>query len=294
LFTFSITSVLSAWEADKGTLLWRREYSEEFKPSHPLYGTAASPLVWEDRCFVAFGASGREGVKEKGAMMALRVSDGSEIWRWDGDGPALAASPVIAVIEGAPQLVSKAEENIVGLDPQTGKELWRIPFKVTQDNTIVTPLIMRNRLLTSDAEKGFSAWQIHRKGQSFGVQDLWTNRAVSLSMSSPVVVADQIVGYSHFNSGQLFGLDPSNGELLWRGEPRWGAYVNVSLISWGEELLVLRENGRLVVGKVTRSGFAPVRQYSLGSTQTWGHPAVVGGKIVIRDGSRLAVYRLHN
>jgi len=292
LFTFSVTSVLSAWDAYKGTLFWQKEYSEEFKPSYPLYGTAVSPLVWEDRCFAAFGASGREGLDEKGAIVALRVSDGSEIWRWDGDGPALAASPVIAVIEGAPQLVSKTEENIVGLDPRTGKELWRIPFKVTQDNTIVTPLIMGNRLLTSDAEKGFNAWQIRRKGESFGVQNLWTNRAVSLGLSSPVVVAGQIVGFSHFNSGQLFGLDPSDGKLLWRGEPRWGAYVHVPLISWGEELLALREDGRLVVGKVSSNGFTPMRQYRLGSTRTWGHPAIIDGRIVIRDGTRLAVYQL--
>jgi hypothetical protein len=68
--------------------------------------------------------------------------------------------------------------------------------------------------------------------------------------------------------------------------------VHVSLISWGDELLALRESGRLVVGKVVGKGFAPIREYPLGSTRTWAHPAIIDGRIVIRDGSRLAVYRL--
>jgi outer membrane protein assembly factor BamB len=225
-------------------------------------------------------------------MVALRVSEGREIWRWDGDGPALAASPVIAEIEGHLQLVFKTEENIVGLDPRTGKELWRIPFKVSMDNTIVTPLVIGDRLLTSDYEKGFRAWQIQSNDESWTVRELWRNRTVSLSLSSPVLVHGQIIGFSHLRKGQLFGLDPSDGEVLWRGEPKWGEYTPTPLIAWGDELLVFREDGWLVVGKVSREGLLSVRRYRLGSFPMWGHPAVVDNRIIIKDGSRLVVYRI--
>jgi outer membrane protein assembly factor BamB len=290
LFTFSITSVLSAWDADNGILLWRREYSQEFEPSYPIFGMSASPLVWDNQCFVHFGHSGWDEFDGQGAMVALRVSDGQETWRWDGDGPALAASPVIAVIEGVRQLVFKSQENIVGLAPQTGKELWRIPYKVSMDNTIVTPLVIGNRLLTSDYDKRFHAWQIQSNGESWTVRKLWRNRAVSLFMSSPVLVGKQLIGFSHLRSGQLFGLDPSDGEVLWRGEPRSGEHA--SLISWGNEVLVFQEDGSLVVGKVSREGMLSQRRYRLGSSPMWGHPAIVNGQIIIKNGSHLKVYRL--
>jgi outer membrane protein assembly factor BamB len=280
---------LSVWDADTGILLWQREYSKEFEPSYPIFGMSASPLVWGNRCFVHFGGSGWEE-PGKGAIVALHVSDGSEIWRWDGDSPALAASPVIAVIEGDRQLVFKAQENIVGLDPRTGKQLWRIPFKVSMDNTIVTPLVIGVRLLTSDYEKGFHAWQIQSDGEYWSVKKLWRNRAVSLFTSSPVAVKGQVVGFSHLRKGQLFGLDPSDGKVLWRGESKWGDHA--SLIAWGDELLVFKEDGSLVVGKVSREGLLAQLQYRLGSSRMWAHPAIVDGQIIIKDGSRLKVYRL--
>ena len=68
--------------------------------------------------------------------------------------------------------------------------------------------------------------------------------------------------------------------------------MHVPLISWGEELLALRGNGRLVVGEVFPDAFRPVHTYRLGRDMTWAHPAIVDGRIVIRDGTRLAVYRL--
>jgi hypothetical protein len=35
LFTMSITGLLSAWDADSGELLWRRDYSPRFEKGHP-------------------------------------------------------------------------------------------------------------------------------------------------------------------------------------------------------------------------------------------------------------------
>lgn len=71
LFTRSMTSTLSAWDAGAGGLLWRRDYAREFDPSYPLFGAASSPLVRLGLCFVHVGDLGwrRRG---KGAMLALR------------------------------------------------------------------------------------------------------------------------------------------------------------------------------------------------------------------------------
>ena len=291
LFTLGVRAVLSVWGAGAGDLLWRADYSKELTPSYPYFGAAASPLVWGGLCFVHFGGPGG-GDPGRGAMVALRVSDGSEVWRWAGEGPALGASPVVREIAGRHQLVFKTQAMIVGLDPPTGQELWRIPFKVAMDNTIVTPLFAGDRLLTSDYQAGMHAWRILPGGEGWTVRELWKNPAVSLFTSSPVLAARQLVGFSDRHRGQLFGLDPADGEVRWRGPPRWGEHV--SLMARGNEVLAFREDGSLVVGVVSTRGFRPLQTYRVGRSMTWAHPAIVDGRIIVKGQERIAVYAAHN
>ena len=292
LFTLGITAVLSAWDAATGALLWRTDHSAEFDPSYTYFGASASPLVWGGLCFVHFGGQKEEAVGRpgKGAMIALSVVDGSEEWRWTGDSAGLGASPVVQVIGGQPHLVFKARASIVGVDPRTGRELWRIPFPVDMENTIVTPLFVGDMLVTSDYQKGMHAWRIQRKGHDWTARELWRHREVSLFTSSPVVAGGQVIGFSEFRKGQLFGLNPRDGRMLWRGDGRWGEHA--TLIAWGNQVLVFREDGSLVVGDISGGQFRWLRDYSLGSRLMWAHPAVVDDLIVIKDGSRLAVYRI--
>lgn len=289
LFTFGITSVLIAWDAANGKLLWRKNSADEFDPSFPYFGNAASPVIWKDLVFVHFGGHVRDDMETpaKGAMVGLRVSDGGEAWRWTGDGPALGATPVIAEIEGRPQLVFKTKKMIVGADPRTGKELWRIPFKVSMDNTIVTPLLVDGRLIVSDYDFGIAAWALQARDSEWTVRRLWKHRTVSMFTSTPVLAGGLVVGFSHFRSGQLVLLDPESGKVHWRGKPRSGEHG--SLISWGDEVLVFAEDGSLIIGKVEDNGFRQLKKYAMGRATCWAHPALAGSRIVYRDVEDLAV-----
>jgi len=292
LFTLGVTSILLAWDAETGRLLWKSDYSKELDPSYMVFGAAASPLVWGNLCFAPFGTpEGRKpGSPGHGLMVALNVRDGTEVWRWANDASGAGASPVIRQIAGCWQLVFKSKQHIVGVDALSGQELWRIPYKVPMYNTIVTPLFLGDRLVTSDYQSGFRAWRIHRTGDTWATRRLWRRRDASLFTSSPVVVGNQVVGFADSRKGHLFGLDPANGRVVWRGAPRSGEHA--SLIAWGEHVLVLLEDGSLLVGAVGETGFRLLRRYHVGRFRMWGHPAVVGDRIVVKDGSRLAVYRL--
>jgi len=272
--------------------LWRKDYAGEFDPTFTTYGASASPLVWEGLIFFHVGGpKGRElGNSGPGAMVALRTSDGEEVWRWTRDSPSLGASPMIQEIEGQPQLIFKTRDKIVGLDPRNGQELWRIPFRVPMDNTIVTPLLIGDQLLTSDYEKGVVAWRLEKSGMSWAARELWSQREVYIAMSSPVIAAGQVVGLSYLRQGQLFGLDPESGEILWRLEPKWGDYA--SLISWGDAVLVFRQDGFLIVGEVSKDRLREIRRYRLWNGRSWAHPAIVDDRILVRSGKQLTVYRL--
>jgi outer membrane protein assembly factor BamB len=191
-------------------------------------------------------------------------------------------------VRGQWHLVFKTQAAIVGLDPRTGEKLWRIPFRVPMDNTIVTPLFVGDRLVTSDYQMGMHAWRIEPDGASWVARELWENRTASLFTSSPVTTAGRLVGFSHLRKGHLFVLDPDNGEISWRGQPRWGEHA--SLIASGDEVLVFKDDGSLFVGRVSANGFQTFRSHRLGSAMMWAHPAIVDDRIIVRDGGRVAVY----
>ena len=48
LFTFGIGGILSAWQAQDGRLLWRRDFKKEFPSTSPDFGVAMSPIVVGD------------------------------------------------------------------------------------------------------------------------------------------------------------------------------------------------------------------------------------------------------
>ena len=294
LFTFGVTSVLSAWDAETGRLLWRRESGPEFRGRFPYFGAAGSPFVWRQLCFVHLGGDDRRNADGpgSGAMVALQVADGREVWRWAGDGPAIGASPIVATLGGREHLIFKTKRKIVGLDPQTGRELWQFAYVVPQTNTIVTPLVLGDRLVTSDYDFGCAAWQIGPGGAAgvWPVQALWKMRDASMFLSTPVVFDGLVVGFSHFRKGQLFALDPAKGTVVWRGAARGGEHA--TLVGWGDRVLVFGEDGWLEIHRVSRGGLALERRYQVSGSSSWSHPAVTGTRILVRDGTTLAAFRL--
>ena len=74
VFTFSITGILTAWDAASGDQLWQRDYSSQFTSSHPYWGAATSPIVDGQRVIVHFGTD------DEGLLVALDTRTGQEIW----------------------------------------------------------------------------------------------------------------------------------------------------------------------------------------------------------------------
>ena len=292
LFTFGVRGILIAWDAATGRRLWTKDSAWEFTHPFPAFGEALSPLVWGDLCFVHFGGHDRDRYDHyrEGAMIALNVADGRERWRWTREAAPIGASPMICEFDGQPHLVFKGKRGIFGLNPRNGWQLWEIPYEVSQDNTIVTPVCAGNLLVTSDFDWGMASWRIRLVDGRGSAEQIWKHRRASLFTSTPVVVNDVLVGFSHFRRGQLFGLDPATGQVLWDGAPRSGEHA--SLLAWGGDLMYFREDGSIVVGPVDREAFRPRRTYAVGGDFAWTHPAVIGDRIVVRDGNRLRVYSL--
>ncbi len=276
----SISGVLSCRDAVTGEARWRRDFSGQYKHTSPYYGAAMSPLVDGGRLIAHVGGH------DAGALTAFDVRTGEVVWSWDGDGPGYA-SPIIATLDGVRQVVTQTQNHLIGVTADSGELLWRTPFETPWVQNIVTPLLVDGTLIFSGLEQGTFALRPAAGKVDWTTKTVWRNDDVALYMSSPVMAADRLCGFSHRHKGQFFCLDPATGKALWTGDDR--AADQAVVVAAGKHLLALTDGGELLVFEAAGEG-VPVARYRVADSPTWAHPAVVDGDILIKDRTRLTRY----
>lgn len=283
LYTFGIGGILSSFDAATGRLVWRKEFSREFRASSPLYGAASSPALDAGLLLAHVGGH------DEGALTAFDAGSGAVRWSSKGDGPAYA-SPVIATLAGTRQVVTQTQSHVVGLAAASGERLWAIPFTTEYDQNAVTPVVDGDVVIYSGLDKGVQAVRIVRSGDGFSAQPTWHNTEVSLYLSSPVLTGGRLYGISQRKKGQFFALDARDGRTLWLSEGRQGESATV--VAAGQHLLFLTTEGRLVVVRADAASFAPVVTYTVAESPTWAQPALTGRALLVKDALHLALWRL--
>jgi len=283
VFTFGISGILSCWNAKTGKLQWQKEFSKLFEKTAPIYGTAMSPVVDEDKCIVHVGGP------DKGALMAFDVKTGESLWKCDEDGPGYA-SPIVVTLDDVRQLVTQSEKSCLGVDLEDGKLLWKIPFQTEYDQNWVTPIVYEGSLIFSGINKGVDRFQVEIQDDEWETDKIWENKEVSLYMSSPIVDAERLFGFSHRQKGQLFALDLTTGKTLWTSEGKLGD--NASLVQTGKVLWALTSGGELIVFKASDQQFQQIARYKVAETPTWAHPLIVAGGVLVKDEAKLTLWQI--
>lgn len=281
LCTFGISGVLSCLDAGSGTVAWRKDFKTQYKQTSPTFGTAMSPVV---DAGVLFAHTGGEG---KGAVAAFDLNSGAEKWNWTGDGPAYA-SPLVLEAAGVRQVVTQSQRSVIGLAASTGELLWKIPFETSYEQNSITPVAYRDLLIISGLDKGVIAVRIGKTTKGLEPETVWQNAQAPMYMSTAVLAGDALYGFTHKNKGQFFCLDAKTGQTLWLGPARQGE--NAAILRQGDALLMLKNDGDLVVARANPKAFEMIRKYTVADSPTWAHLAPVDDGIVIKDKTSLSLW----
>jgi outer membrane protein assembly factor BamB len=279
LYTLGIGGIVSAFDASDGKLLWQ-------KPApavDPLYGTGMSPIG--DRDMVIFHVGGHD----HGALTAFDAKTGAIKWTWSGDGPAYA-SPLIATIGGTRQVIAVTQQKVVGVEASSGQLLWERPLVSPHATNSITPIVLGDTVIVTTEEAGVIAFNPVKDNQ-WTTKTVWETKDVWMKLSNPVLVGDTLYGMSAKNSGQLFALDVKSGKVLWLGKAREAS--NIAFVTAGDLLLLLNDDGVLTIAKSSKTGFEPLRMYTVASSATWAQPAITGNRIFVKDVSNLALWTLN-
>jgi len=280
LFTFGMSSIITAWDAASGKELWRKPAG----PLQPQFHTAMSPLVDGGQVILHIGGD------RNGALTAFDVATGAVKWEWKGDGPAYG-SPIIAEIGGARQLLLFSQQNFVGVNPANGQLLWSVPFEARSTTNSITPLVSGNMVIVSGQGKPLTAYVVANRGGKWSADLAWENPQLSMSFSNGVLVNDAIFSMSPLNSGQFFWADVKSGKTLWTSPPRQAG--NAAITRFGDLLFVLKDDGQLMIGRANPSGFEPLKTYTVASSATWPPPVISGNRIFVKDVDTLALWTLN-
>lgn len=283
LFTLGITQVLTARDAGTGKLEWQRRFDSEFKVTQPFYGNSLSPILIDGKLILEVGGG------NNGAVLAVDPATGKDVWRLPGDGPAYG-SPIAVEIEGTKQIVTLTQRRLIGVEAATGKLLWETPFQVDVDNTSITPLFHQGLLILGGNHRPLRGYRVTREEDGFAVAEAWSNSAVSLAYSTPVIAGGSLVAFATQKKGQMVVVDPATGAVTWEAEGRQGDHSY--LVATGSTVLSFLVGGELEVATIANGKAAIVARYDVAPSELWSHPVVLDRHLLVKDRSHVRVWAI--
>ena len=285
LFTLSITGTLIARDAETGSLVWKRDYNTRFPTSHPYWGVSASPIIVDNLIVVHFGND------DQGTLVALDTSTGNEVWTQGTDGTSYS-SPLLAKFSGVSQIIDWNHNALCGIDVASGALLWTQPFPHEGHNqNMPTPTINEGRILLGAENRGIHSFEPQLTDEGWRVKENWHQPKLALDMSTAVMNDGLLYGFSHYNSGQLFCLNPNTGEILWQSRGRSGQ--NVTFLSMPGHILALINDGELKIFSAAGKDTKQVASYRVADSPTWAPPVVLSDGFLVKDKKSLTRWQFN-
>jgi outer membrane protein assembly factor BamB len=280
VYVLGATGELRCLDDGTGRLVWRKNILDDNDAPNLRWGMAASPLVVGDVVIVLPGGpSGR-------SVVAYHRRTGERVWS-SLDEPQAYSSPMMVTLAGRPQLLVLTASRLVGLAPDGGALLWSYPWVTTSDINVAQPLVVGpNRVFVSSGYGvGAAVIEIADAGSRFEVREVWRNIRMKNKFTSSVLHEGFIYG---LDESILASVDAATGDLKWKGG-RYG-YGQVLLASG--RLIVLTEDGDLVLVAATPDGHQELARFSALSGKTWNHPAMAEGRLFVRNLQEMAAFDL--
>jgi outer membrane protein assembly factor BamB len=274
--------VLVSLDARTGATRWEFAYDVSFSREYSMEngeGPHATPLIAGTRV-LAVGSTGR--------LHALDKDTGKLLWAHDLTNElggfirvnGYACSP-LAFEQLVVHTVGGQSGAVVAFDQSTGRIVWQSerdrispssPILIDVDGDAQLVALLYDRLVGLDPRTGATRWS-HPHESDFG-----------LNVSTPVWTPDSTLVVSSASNGD-FGpapftcLDAGTGTVVWRQR----GIARVTGVRASNGLLLLDEDGRLVLAGVTREGLTIRARAAVMAGTSWTVPTVVGTRVYVRD-----------
>ena len=320
VYTLGAMGDLNCYAAADGKPLWSKNFPKDYAAKVPVWGFASSPLIDGDKLVCLAGGS------DDRLVVAFAKATGKEVWASQtATGDFGYCPPVIYEFGGKRQLIVWHSRAVVGLDPDTGKRLWRVEFdvkyaltaptprKVGDDGLFVTSFYNGSLFLRVTATDATVVWRSKARGEA-------PNQTTDLSsiIATPVIDGDYVYGVCSY--GQLRCLEVKTGKRVWEtmqatrgkltpakvaaepepaGTERWS---NAFIVPHEGRYFLFNEQGDLIIANLSPKGYEELDRAHLidptnvmagnGRKVAWVHPAFAGKCVFVRNDAEVVCVSL--
>lgn len=280
LFVGGMNEILVSLDGATGRENWRVDFPARFGTPIPDFGFVSSPLLDGDALFVQAANS----------LVKLDKATGKTLWRslaFDASimNSGAFSSPVMAELHGRKQLLVQTRETLFGVAPETGEVLWRQTVPHFRGMNILTPTVYGDGVFTSGYKQATFFYELTARNGGLEPARAWSHKGQGY-MSSPVIVDGH--GYLHMGNGRLVAIDLTTGQERWISQPL-GKYWSMTV--QGDKILALSDNGTLHLVRANPERFELLDSKRVANQPTWGHLAVSGDELFVRELGAVAAYR---
>jgi outer membrane protein assembly factor BamB len=159
-------------------------------------------------------------------------------------------------------------------------------------NHAITPLYKDGHILIANGYN-WVALKLKLSSDGSSVETVWENRAFDPQHGGVVLLGDQIYGATHMAKpvDMWTCVDWKTGKILW--QTKW--FVRGSVISADGMLYLMEEkSGHVALVKPDPTKLDIVSQFQItkGEGPFWAHPVISKGRLYIRHGEVLLVYKI--
>lgn len=234
---FGADGILTAVDRADGKEIWQIDTHKKFGVKQGFFGAAASPLVENGRIYLNIGG-------DTGSLVAFDLADGKVLWT-SGTATASYSSAVSATFKGLPAIVFFTRDGVDVAGPEQGTILAAFPWRARNSSSVnaATPLLFGNRIFVSSS---YGAGAVLLDGSSGKLAPVWSSDdAMTNHYATSVRYGELLFG---FHGRQEYGAALRAVEIE-TGTVRWNVdgFGAGSLIRVGNRLLILHEDGRLIL-----------------------------------------------
>lgn len=272
LYVFSRLGTASCLDAETGKFVWSKNLKTDMGGRSPGWDYAGSPLIDGDRLIICMGAA-------NGNVACLDKNTGNPIWTGGNADVAGHTSVIPAQIMGKKQYVVPTATSVIGVDAETGKLAWSIPWQNKCSVNASQPIVEGNYVfVTSGYGIGCALYEV----TGGGAVARWRNNTISAHFSSPLYYNGFI--YSN-GEGTLVCMNPQDGSTKWR---QTGFEKGGLLIADGVILAINGKDGDLVMVKALPDSYQELGRIKPLGGQSWTAPIISEGRVIIRNLTALA------
>jgi len=278
---------VACWDAKTGKCRWLMDLVRQYGTTVPRWYAGQCPLIDEDRLILAPCG--------KAMVVAVDIKTGKAIWESSNPRHWQMTHASLVPMEYAGQrfYLCCGSGGVAGIAAAEGKLLWDTTTWPEQFATSPSPVALpEGRIFLSSGygnKVGALMLQLKAAGDTWTAETAFklAPKQFNSEQQTPIFYQGHLFGIRKRGGGHLVCLD-LQGNTKWdSGKDRFGH--GPYMIADGL-IFAMGNHGKLAMAEATVEGYKPLAhcQVFQDGVDAWGPMAMVGGRLIVRDMTRMA------